>query len=233
MAVPIETDVPLLGRHMAANAGLALAMAVTAGIDPDALRRAVGARLDVVVPGRMSNASAPTGPRVFVDFAHTPDAFEKSLEAVRAFTSGRVGIVLGADGDRDPTKRFPMGVVAATGADVVVVADHHPRFEEPAPIRAAILAGARSVGRGAAIVEEADPGRAIRIAIDAVGDDGAVYWAGPGLTEYRDVRGEHVPYCSFRDARAALAEVGHPGADQALADTVSSTGTASAWTASV
>jgi len=204
----IVTEVPLLGRHMAADAGLALVMLAVSGVSVPDLARAVGERLDVVVPGRMADASAATGPRVWVDFAHTPDAFEKSLAAVRSVVDGRVAIVLGADGDRDPSKRFGMGVVASTGADVVVVADHHPRFEDPDPIRAAILAGARSTG-SAVVVEEADPASAIRRAIRAVGDDGAVYWAGPGLTDYRDVRGVHVPYSSFRDAQVALAESGH------------------------
>ena len=60
------------------------------------------------------------------------------------------------------------------------------------------------------MIEEPDPGRAVRRAIAAVGDDGAVYWAGPGLTDHRDVDGTHVPYSSFRDAQRALAEAGHP-----------------------
>jgi UDP-N-acetylmuramoyl-L-alanyl-D-glutamate--2,6-diaminopimelate ligase len=213
-----DLDLPLLGVHMAANAGLAVAMLATAGVPVAALLDATEGRLDVVVPGRMADASAATGPRVFVDFAHTPDAFAKSLQAVRAFAPGRVGIVLGADGDRDPSKRTAMGVVAAEAADVVVVADHHPRFEAPAPIRAAIVEGARTSGHEALVVEEPDPARAIRRAIAEVGDDGVVYWAGPGLTDYRDVRGVHVPYSSFRDAQAALAEAGHlPGARCELA----------------
>ncbi|MCL9665576.1 UDP-N-acetylmuramyl-tripeptide synthetase [Curtobacterium albidum] len=202
--------VALLGTHAAADTGLALAMLAVSGVPFAALRAATASPLDVVVPGRMADASAPTGPRVWVDFAHTPDAFAKSLEAVRAVVPGTVAIVLGADGDRDPSKRHAMGVVAATAADVVVVADHHPRTEAPDPIRAAILAGARSVGTGAVVVEEPDPARAIRVAIEAVGDDGAVYWAGPGLTDYRDVDGVHVPYSSFHDAERALAEAGHP-----------------------
>lgn len=206
--VPFE--VPLLGVHAAADTGLAIAMLAVSGVPVPALRTATATPLDVEVPGRMADASAPTGPRVWVDFAHTPDAFAKSLDAVRAVVSGNVAIVLGADGDRDPSKRHAMGVVAATAADVVVVADHHPRTEEPGPIRAAILAGARSVGSGAVVVEEPDPARAVRLAIRAVGDDGAVYWAGPGLTDYRDVDGAHVPYSSFDDARRALAEAGHP-----------------------
>jgi len=213
----LTTEVPLLGVHMAANTGLAIVMLVEAGVPFDALADALGPRLDVVIPGRMSDASAPTGPRVFVDFAHTPDAFAKSLAAVRAFTRGPVVIVLGADGDRDPSKRSAMGHAAATGADTVIVADHHPRFEDPDPIRAAILAGARAAGAHD-VVEIADPARAIRRAIAAAGASGAVYWAGPGLTEYRDIRGEHVPYSSFRDARAALAEAGYGDEPAACAD---------------
>ncbi|MBF4613151.1 Mur ligase family protein [Curtobacterium sp. VKM Ac-1376] len=206
----LDLDLPLLGVHMAANAGLAVAMLATAGVPVPALLDATQGPLDVVVPGRMADASAATGPRVFVDFAHTPDAFAKSLAAVRAFATGRVAIVLGADGDRDTSKRSAMGAVAAAAADVVVVADHHPRFEDPAPIRAAIVDGARRSGHDALVVEEPDPARAIRRALAEVGDDGVVYWAGPGLTDYRDVRGVHVPYSSFRDAQAALTEAGHP-----------------------
>ncbi len=205
--VPI--DVPLLGVHAVGDTGLALAMLASAGVPLDALRAATSTPLDVVVPGRMADASAPTGPRVYVDFAHTPDAFTKSLAALRAVAPGRLGIVVGADGDRDPSKRRAMGAAAAAGADVVVVADHHPRFEDPGPIRAALLAGAREAGSRAVVVEEADPARAIRRAIAEVGPDGVVYWAGPGLTDYRDVAGEHVPYSSFADARRALAEAGH------------------------
>ena len=205
-------SVPLLGVHAAADTGLALAMLAVSGVPLGALRAATATPLDVEVPGRMADASAPTGPRVWVDFAHTPDAFAKSLDAVRAVVRGAVAIVVGADGDRDPSKRHAMGVAAASGADVVVVTDHHPRTEPAAPIRAAVLAGARSATgvRGAVVVEEADPARAVRRAIAAVGDEGAVYWAGPGLTDYRDVAGEHVPYSSFRDAQRALAEAGHP-----------------------
>ncbi|PZF64882.1 UDP-N-acetylmuramoyl-L-alanyl-D-glutamate--2,6-diaminopimelate ligase [Curtobacterium sp. MCPF17_047] len=208
--VSMTTEVPLLGRHMAANVGLAVAMLRAAGIPAADLVAAAGGSLDVVVPGRMADASSPTGPRVFVDFAHTPDAFAKSLEAIRAFATGPVGIVLGADGDRDPSKREAMGTVAASLAEVVVVADHHPRFEDPDGIRAAILRGAHGVRGATRVVELPDPAQAIRHALAAVGDDGVVYWAGPGLTDYRDVRGVHVPYSSFRDAQAALAEAGHP-----------------------
>ncbi|QWS33911.1 Mur ligase family protein [Curtobacterium aetherium] len=207
--VHVVTDVPLLGRHMAADVALAVAMLAAAGAPGTALESAVAGRLDVVVPGRMADASLATGPRVFVDFAHTPDAFAKSLTAIRAFSTGPVAIVLGADGDRDPTKREAMGAVAARLADVVVVADHHPRFEDPDGIRAALLAGARAPGGTASVVERADPAAAIRHALAAVGDEGVVYWAGPGLTDYRDVRGVHVSYSSFRDAQAALAEAGH------------------------
>ncbi|MBT2501735.1 Mur ligase family protein [Curtobacterium sp. ISL-83] len=205
----LTVDSPLLGEHMAANAGLALAMLAVSGVPLPDLVAATQEPLDVVVPGRMSDASLGSGPRVFVDFAHTPDAFEKSLEAVRAFATGRVAIVVGADGDRDPSKRPVMGAVAAAGADVVVITDHHPRFEDPAPIRASILGGTRTAAASALVLEEPDPARAIRRAVAEVGPDGVVYWAGPGLTDYRDVAGVHVPYSSFRDARAALREAGY------------------------
>ncbi|WIB66812.1 UDP-N-acetylmuramoyl-L-alanyl-D-glutamate--2,6-diaminopimelate ligase [Curtobacterium sp. MCBD17_035] len=204
----VTTEVPLLGVHMAANTGLAIVMLAASGVPFPDLVRAVGARLDVDVPGRMADASAATGPRVFVDFAHTPDAFEKSLIAMRAFTVGPLVMVVGADGDKDPTKRAGMGEVGARHADVVIVADHHPRHEDPDAIRAAILAGARGAGTDTTILEIADPPTAIRAALRHAGADGAVYWAGPGLTDYRIIGDAHVPYSSYEDAGVALAEAG-------------------------
>jgi UDP-N-acetylmuramoyl-L-alanyl-D-glutamate--2,6-diaminopimelate ligase len=209
----LATTVPLLGVHMAANTGLAIAMLNASGVPISDLEAAVGPRLDVIVPGRMADASAETGPRIFVDFAHTPDAFEKSLIAMRAFTKGTLVMVVGADGDKDPTKRHGMGEVGARYADVVIVADHHPRHENPDLIRAAILAGAREArpdgGSDTSILDIADPPTAIRAALRLAGEDGAIYWAGPGLTDYRIIGDEHVPYSSFQDASAALAEAGY------------------------
>jgi UDP-N-acetylmuramoyl-L-alanyl-D-glutamate--2,6-diaminopimelate ligase len=86
-------------------------------------------------------------PRCVVDFAHTPDAVDAALEALRPSTAGRLIAVLGAGGDRDRGKRSAMGAAAARRADIVVVTDDNPRTEDPAQIRAAVIAGAREALR--------------------------------------------------------------------------------------
>jgi UDP-N-acetylmuramoyl-L-alanyl-D-glutamate--2,6-diaminopimelate ligase len=126
--------------------------------------------------------------------------------------------VIGADGDRDPSKREPMGRAAAEAADLVVVTDHHPRTEDPALIRRALVAGARTAAderrrhrcreRVATVVELAEPAAAIRHALSDVGPGDTVLWVGPGDTDYRVVGTDDVPYSPRQDARAALREAG-------------------------
>jgi UDP-N-acetylmuramoyl-L-alanyl-D-glutamate--2,6-diaminopimelate ligase len=108
------------------------------------------------VPGRMEIVGAEDGgPRCIVDFAHTPEAVDAALAALRASTTGRLVAVLGAGGDRDRAKRRDMGAAAARRADVVVVTDDNPRSEDPAAIRAAVAAGARDlVQAGGAVATE-------------------------------------------------------------------------------
>ena len=121
------------------NALTALAMVEAAGGDVDA---AAAGLADASVPGRMQRVDlGPEAPVVYVDFAHTPQAVAAALEAVG---SRRRIAVLGCGGDRDPAKRRPMGAAAAQHADLVVVTDDNPRSEDPAAIRAEVLAGARA-----------------------------------------------------------------------------------------
>jgi UDP-N-acetylmuramoyl-L-alanyl-D-glutamate--2,6-diaminopimelate ligase len=182
-------------------------MLVEAGIGLDAIAQALGPDgLEVAVPGRLERIDHPGGPAVHLDVAHTPDAFEKSLAAVRAVTPGRVVMVFGADGDRDAGKRFAMGRTAGEGADTVLITDHHSRFEAPDAIRAALLEGARSAGR-AEVLDVPDPSTAIRTAVAMSGPEDAVLWAGTGRTEYRDVRGVKLPYSFHAEACAALEEL--------------------------
>jgi UDP-N-acetylmuramoyl-L-alanyl-D-glutamate--2,6-diaminopimelate ligase len=101
-----------------------------------------------------------------------------------------------------------MGRAAARGADLVVVTDHHPRHEDPAAIRAALLRGASASGGRAVVVEMPEPARAIRRALHGLGDDDTVLWVGPGDTDYRLVASEEIPYSPRRDARTALSEIG-------------------------
>ncbi len=136
---------PLPGRFQADNALLAAALAEATGIAAalDHLGGLAGVR------GRMELAAMlPNGAAVYVDYAHTPDALERLLAALRPHTQGRLHVVFGAGGDRDPGKRPLMGAAAARLADVVVVTDDNPRSEDPAAIRAAVLAGCRSENPG-------------------------------------------------------------------------------------
>jgi UDP-N-acetylmuramoyl-L-alanyl-D-glutamate--2,6-diaminopimelate ligase len=110
------------------------------------------------VRGRLERAAiARSGAPVYVDYAHTPDALEAAVAALRPHVSGRLILVFGAGGDRDQGKREPMGQVAVRDADVVIVTDDNPRSEDPAAIRRDVLAGApgaREIGdRRAAIAE--------------------------------------------------------------------------------
>ncbi|MET1019455.1 MAG: UDP-N-acetylmuramyl-tripeptide synthetase, partial [Microterricola sp.] len=126
----LESRVPLLGWYMAANAALAIVMLVDAGYELDRIAEVLehDGGIDAYIPGRAERISGDRGPIVYIDYGHSPDAFLQTLAAIRRFTTGRVFMVFGADGDRDTTKRAEMGAIAARGADVVVVTDFHPRF---------------------------------------------------------------------------------------------------------
>ncbi|KAA9089947.1 Mur ligase family protein [Microbacterium radiodurans] len=207
----LTTTVPVIGQHMAANAGLAIVMLLEAGYSWDLVRRTLdGERIDAHLPGRTQLVSGERGPAVYVDFGHSPDAFEKTLAAVRRVTPGRVVMVFGADGDRDKTKRHDMGATAVLGSDILVVTDHHPRFEDPDAIRATLIEGARRARPDGDIREFSPPERAIVAAVELVGDGDAILWAGPGHQDYRDIRGQRTPYSARELARRALRDAGWP-----------------------
>ncbi|MFZ8757872.1 Mur ligase family protein [Microbacterium sp. HMH0099] len=210
----LTTVVPVIGRHMAANAGLAIVMLLEAGYAWDALVAALDAgRIDASLPGRTQLVSGPQGPAVYVDFGHSPDAFEKTLAAVRRVTPGKVLMLFGADGDRDATKRHDMGRTAVEGSDILVVTDHHPRHEDPDAIRTVLIEGARRARPDAEIHEFSPPERAIAEAVKLVGEGDAILWAGPGHQDYRDIRGVRTPYSARELSRRALAAAGWPVAD--------------------
>ncbi|MGT2425940.1 Mur ligase family protein [Amnibacterium kyonggiense] len=114
----LETRIPVLGAHMAANAGLAIVMLLEAGYGFDRVRAVLeGPRgMDATLPGRTELVSGPGAPAVYVDFGHSPHAFQETLAAVRAVTPGKVVMLFGADGDRDTTKRPDMARAAVRGA---------------------------------------------------------------------------------------------------------------------
>jgi UDP-N-acetylmuramoyl-L-alanyl-D-glutamate--2,6-diaminopimelate ligase len=206
----LVTRVPLIGWHMAANAGLAIVMLVEAGFELGAIGHALDEHggIDAYLPGRTERVSGDRGPAVFVDFGHSPDAFLNTLAAIRVFTTGKVIMVFGADGDRDATKRHEMGRVAADGSDILVITDHHPRFENPESIRATLLEGAALAAHQPEIHEVSPPERAIRVAVSLAEEGDSILWAGPGHQDYRDIEGVRTPYSAREEARAALREAG-------------------------
>jgi len=206
----LVTREPLIGWHMAANAALGIVMLVEAGFELEAIGAALDADggIRAYLPGRTERVSGERGPSVYVDFGHSPDAFENTLAAVRQFTTGRTIMVFGADGDRDATKRHDMARVAAEGSDILIVTDHHPRFEDPASIRKTLLEGAALAENQPEIYEVSPPEAAIVKAVSLAREGDSILWAGPGHQDYRDIRGVRTPYSARDLAREALREAG-------------------------
>ena len=163
-----EFTLPMPGAFNVANAALAAAIATTAGVE---LAPFLHGLEQAAVPGRMERIDEGQPFVAVVDYAHKPAAIGAVLATLRGQVEGRIGVAVGAGGDRDSSKRPLMGSEAAKGADFVVVTDDNPRTEDPAAIRAAVLAGAREAGTGAEIVEVSPRGKAI---------DALVEWAQPG-----------------------------------------------------
>ena len=207
-AARLTSSVPLLGAHMVANAGLAIAMLLEAGYAFESIATAIADGIQAYLPGRTERVSGENGPDVYVDFGHSPDAFLNTLAAVRKVTKGKLIFVFGADGDRDPSKRPAMAQVGAEGCDILVITDHHPRFEDPAAIRATLVAAARAARPEMPIFEVSPPEAAIRKAVSLAGKDDAILWCGPGHQDYRDIRGVRTPYSARHEAREALKEHG-------------------------
>lgn len=139
----VAAAVRMPGRFNIDNALGALVTLVTAGVAPQVAADGIAARAGV--PGRMERVNAGQDFLALVDYAHTPEALQTLLGALRPITSGRLLLVVGCGGDRDRSKRAAMGSIAARDADIVVVTDDNPRSEDPAAIRRAVLSGATEV----------------------------------------------------------------------------------------
>ncbi len=193
--VDVRARVQLPGAFNVANAVAALAALVTAGIPVEDAVRGVG---DLPgVPGRMERVDAGQPFLAVVDYAHTPDAVARLLDAVRRVTPGKVVVVLGCGGDRDRGKRPGMGRAAAQGADVAVLTSDNPRSEDPEAILAEMAAGAPDALR------EVDRRAAIALAVSLAGPGDAVVVAGKGHETGQEVDGVVTPF----DDRDVLREV--------------------------
>jgi UDP-N-acetylmuramoyl-L-alanyl-D-glutamate--2,6-diaminopimelate ligase len=188
----------LIGGFQAANVLAACGLAIGAGGDANAVFATLP-RL-TTVRGRMQLAAVrANGATAFVDYAHTPDAVATALRALRPHVIGRIIVVLGAGGDRDRGKRPLMGQAAAENADVVFVTDDNPRSEDPAAIRAAVLAACPDA------TEIGDRAEAILRGVDALGPGDALLIAGKGHETGQTVGDDVYPFDDVEQASVAVA----------------------------
>ncbi|HKX79491.1 MAG TPA: UDP-N-acetylmuramoyl-L-alanyl-D-glutamate--2,6-diaminopimelate ligase [Novosphingobium sp.] len=192
-------NLPLIGAYQAANALVSAGLVLATGGDAertfDALSRLQPVR------GRLERAAiARSGAPIYIDYAHTPDALEAAIAALRPHASGKLIVVFGAGGDRDHGKRPEMGRVAAERADLALVTDDNPRGEDPAAIRAMVMGGA---GAGE-LREIGDRRAAIAAAIGEAGPSDIVLVAGKGHEQGQIVgRGPDARVLPFDDVRVA------------------------------
>ncbi len=189
---------PLVGDFQVENAMVAAGQAIATGCEPAAvfneLEGLIGAK------GRLELTGHRNGAPIFVDYAHKPDALAKAIEALRPYAQGRLTVVFGCGGDRDQGKRSLMGAIAADKADRVIVTDDNPRSEDPAAIRAAILAAAPGA------IEIADRGEAIHTAIDELRDGDVLLVAGKGHETGQTIAGRTLPFSDHDAIAMALRE---------------------------
>ncbi len=197
----IATRVPVPGAFNVSNALAAIASAALVGLDAE--RVAAGIGRSAGVPGRLEQIHAGQDFVLVVDYAHKPDAVEAVISTLRPLTDGRVIVVIGAGGDRDPGKRPLMGEIAARLADLLIVTDDNPRTEDPAAIRAALLAGVRT--GGAEVVEIGDRRAAIVDAVRRAAPGDVVLIAGKGHETGQEIRGEIHPFDDRVVAEEAVA----------------------------
>lgn len=191
-----EALLPLPGRFQADNVLVAATMAQATGVDYPwpLLARLTGVR------GRLELAvQLPNGAAAYVDYAHTPDALVRVLAALRPHAAGRLIVVFGAGGDRDPGKRAPMGAACAEGADVCIVTDDNPRSENPAAIRAAVLAGCPGA------LEIGDRAAAIAAGLEMLRPGDVLVVAGKGHEQGQTVGDRILPFDDVSTVRRLAA----------------------------
>jgi UDP-N-acetylmuramyl-tripeptide synthetase len=202
-----DLSMAMVGRYNVSNLLCVLASARALGVP---LAEAVHACAALTpVPGRMEQvAAAASDPLVLVDYAHTPDALEKALQALRPLARQRGGAlwcVIGCGGDRDASKRPLMAAVAEREAQHAVLTSDNPRSEDPLLILQQMLVG---LSRPTKAKVEADRALAIALAVQGAGPGDVVLIAGKGHEDYQEVLGVKKPFSDLAQARAALAQRG-------------------------
>ncbi len=193
-----EVVLPLVGDFMAGNALVAAGLALATGADLAAAVAAIGGL--VGVPGRLERVGEIRGGLVLVDYAHKPDALAAVLGTLRRYATGRLICVFGCGGDRDRGKRSLMGGIAAEKADIAIVTDDNPRSEDPAAIRAEILAVS------AKLREIGDRAAAIRTAVGMIRAGDCLVVAGKGHETGQIIGDRTLPFSDHDVVRAAIAE---------------------------
>lgn len=195
-----DVMLPLVGTFQVYNAAVAAGLVIATGAEPApvfaALEKLSGAK------GRLELAGSYRGAPIFIDYSHKPDALAKALEALRPYASGKLVVVFGAGGDRDPGKRPIMGEVAHAGADCVIVTDDNPRSEQPSAIRAAILASAPGA------TEIGDRAEAIRAGIAGLAKGDVLLIAGKGHETGQIVGNKTLPFSDHEAVAKVLKEMG-------------------------
>ncbi len=194
----------LIGGFQAENVLLAAGLVIAAGADPDEVFDTLPHL--TTVRGRMELAATrQNGAAVFVDYSHTPASVETALKAMRPHVMGRIICIVGAGGDRDTGKRPMMGAAAAQNADIVIITDDNPRSEDPATIRAAVMAGAVEAGGSDSITEVGDRAEAILRGIDQLAPGDALLIAGKGHETGQVVGDTVLPFDDVEQASVAVA----------------------------
>lgn len=193
-----QIDAPLIGGFQAENALVAAGMVIAAGAKAGDVLPLIG---DITgARGRMELAAEVAGGGVYVDYAHTPDAVETALKAIRPHAKGKIVAIIGAGGDRDQTKRPLMGKAAQENADIVIVTNDNPRTENPAEIRKQVMKGcpgAKEIG---------DRGEAIATGVAMLSEGDVLLVMGKGHETGQQVGDQRLPFDDAEAARQAAAE---------------------------
>jgi UDP-N-acetylmuramoyl-L-alanyl-D-glutamate--2,6-diaminopimelate ligase len=203
-AGPMEIQTPLVGEYNLYNIMAATAVGISLGIAREVVEQGI-ANLSVV-PGRMERVGAGN-PWVLVDYAHTPDALEKTIRAVKKLAKGSLIVVFGCGGDRDRSKRAPMGRIGAQWSDLAIITSDNPRTEDPLKIIEEIEKGAREIlpHRYHVIPDRRE---AIKKAMALAGPRDIVLITGKGHEDYQIIGEERFPFDDRAEARQALAQRG-------------------------
>lgn len=198
----LDISTKLVGEFNAYNSAMAVVVGQTVGVKRDKIIKGIA---DVkIVAGRLEPIVCGQAFTVLVDYAHTPDAIKRALEALKPLTKGKLSIVFGATGDRDKSKRPLMGEIAAKLADKIYLTDDETYTENPEAIRTAVKEGIEKAGGKSKCVEIGDRYEAIKTAFKEAQPGDVVLLAGIGHQDYRAMAGKKMPWDEREVARELL-----------------------------